>query len=116
MNLVTVEQARCHLRIDDDDPVHPDNIWLDIMIPAISQAVLLWLKDNGKALVSQDDEHTPPVVKPVVQAAVLVELAVQYRFREGDGNTAVPAHWGHGYTLSTGASALLTPLRKPSLA
>ena len=123
--LVTIEEACHHLRIDGDD----DDAWLSIMIPAVSQAVLLWLKDESRAYVVEvDSSGTPavdsngdlvfeedsngPIAKPVVRMAVLVELASQYRFREGEGVAQVPAHWGHGYTLSVGATALLTPLRK----
>lgn len=104
--LVTIEQAKDHLRIDSE----ADDTWLAGWIPAISQAVLLWLKDETRAY---DDEE---MVKPIVQSAVLIELASQYRFREGDGAAQVPANWGHGYTLSLGATALLTPLRKSTVA
>ena len=119
--LVTIDQAKDHLRIDGDY----DDPWLEMMIPAVSQAVLLWLKDesrvyetevdsNGDTVVIEDSNG--PVVRPVVKAAVLVELASQYRFREGEGVSTVLANWGHGYTLSMGATALLTPLRKSTVA
>lgn len=127
--MVTIEEARQHLRIDGDY----DDDWLDMMIVAISQAVLLWLKDETRAYeletdsngdVIYDSDGDPvietdsngPVAKPIVKAAVLVELASQYRFRDGDGVAQVPAHWGHGYTLSAGSTALLTPLRKTTMA
>src|SRR5690625_2514049 len=122
--LVSLSEACDHLRIDDV----ADDGWLNVMIPAVSQAVLLWLKDDWRAYeleyddagevvlsdgkpVMRLDEGGQPIVKPVVKAAVLVELAAQFRFREGDA-PQVPAHWGHGYTLGIGATALLTPLRR----
>lgn len=120
--LVTLEEARQHLRIDGD----ADDSWLEVWIPAVSQAVLLWLKDevrayqpevdsNGDAVV--DSSGDPElVVKPIVQSAVLVELASQYRFREGEGATQIPAHWGHGYVLGVGATSLLAGLRRSTVA
>jgi len=121
MNLVTIDEARAHLRIDGDI----DDAWLSSAIPAISQAVLLWLKDearayqpeidsNGDVAVDSNDEPVL-MVRPIVRMATLVELATLYRYREGEGNTGVPQHWGHGYTLSVGATALLTPLRKSTV-
>lgn len=104
--LVTIDQAKDHLRIDSD----ADDSWLSVWVPAISQAVLLWLKDESRAYNEDGD------ALPIVQSAVLIELASQYRFREGEGAAQVPANWGHGYTLSLGATALLTPLRKSTVA
>lgn len=122
MNLVTIEEALNHLRIDGDY----DDPWLETWIPAVSQAVLLWLKDESRAYQPEIDSNGDVVVdsngdpvltvKPIIRAAVLVELASQYRFREGEGVAQVPPHWGHGYTLSVGATALLTPLRKSTVA
>lgn len=119
--LVTFEEARHHLRIDGDY----DDPWLSAWIPAISQAVLLWLKDESRAyepeidssgdVVTDSNDDPVMAVRPIVRSAVLVELASQYRFRDGEGAAQVPSHWGHGYTLSIGATALLTPLRKPTI-
>ena len=121
MNLITIDEARHHLRIDDD---YYDS-WLGAWIPAISQAVLLWLKDDSRAYQPEVDSNGDEVldsngdieleVKPVVRSAVLVELASQFRFREGEGATQVPSHWGHGYTLGAGATALLTSLRRSTV-
>ena len=129
MNLVTKDQAKAQIRIDGtaDDP------WLDIFIPAISGAVALWLKDEWRLYVSAVDtageiitdssgEPIPaedtagPIAHPTVQAAVLVELAQQYRFRDGSDAAAVPSHWGHGYVLGIGATSLLAARRKATLA
>ncbi len=119
--LVTLEQARVHLRIDHD----ADDAWLNVMIPAVSEAVLLWLKDPMRAYETILDSSGDPVVvedsngpitRPVVRSAVLLEVATQYRYREGEGAPQAPEHWGHGYTLSPGATSLLTPLRRPTVA
>ena len=122
-DLVTLDDARNHLRTDRA----ADDAWLTVWITAISQAVALWLKDDWRlyepsGLVDSNDDPIPLedsnglVVRMVVKAAVLVELAQQYRFRDGSGAAAVPAHWGHGYTLGAGATSLLTPLRKSTVA
>lgn len=121
MNLVTLDEAKNHLHIDGSD----DDAWLDTWISAISQAVLLWLKDSTRAYETSTDSNgdkvivedsNGPVVLPVVKSAVLVELASQYRFREGEGVAQVPPSWGHGYTLSAGPTSLLTPLRRSTVA
>lgn len=129
-DLVTVEEAKQHIRIDND----ADDAWLEVFIPAISDAVMSWLKDEWRAYilatdadgnVLTDSAEVPIIaldsngeatVKPRVKAAVLVELAQQYRFRDGSGAAAVPAHAGHGYVLGTGATSLLNALRKTTVA
>ena len=128
-DLVTIEQARLHLRTDSD----ADDAWLATMIPAVSGAVLSWLKQDWRAYVAATDaagdvildSNGDPipfedsgglVVKPVVTAAVLVELGQQYRFRDGSDAAAVPSHWGHGYVLGAGATSLLSALRKSTVA
>lgn len=128
--LVTLAEAKMQVQVDTDalDP------WFETMIPAISGAVLSWLKDdwrayetindsNGEPLEDSNGDQFPildsngqPIVKPVVKAATLVELAVQFRFRDGDGTPAVPSHWGHGYVLSAGPTSLLSALRKSTVA
>lgn len=133
-DLITIEEARHHLRIDDyNSNSGPDDPWLNTFIPAISEAVFTWLKDDWRAYVIELDADgnevedssgalVPAVdssgnmtVKPAVKAACLVELAVQFRFRDGDGNTAVPSHEGHGYILCRAATALLAGLRKTTV-
>lgn len=128
-DLVTLEQARIHLRTDSE----ADDAWLEMMIPAISGAVFSWLKKDWRAYVPATDSEGDVIldsngdpipfedsngltVKPQVMAAVLVELAQQYRFRDGSDVAAVPSHWGHGYVLGAGATSLLTSVRKSTVA
>ena len=131
MELVTQDEARDHLRLDEG----PDDTWLAVWIPVVSQAVALWLKDSWRmytplldsdGLPVLDSEGNPvpvldsddaPVVAPVVRGACLLELSSLYRFREGEGkDNTVPADAGHGYVLNKASTSLLTPLRRPTVA
>lgn len=135
LELVTIEEARHQLRLDEPgSDGGPDDGWLAIWIPAVSEAVASWLKDRWRLyLPSRDsdneiildsdeipvpevDSNGDPIIHPIVRAAVLVELASQYRFREGEGDNRVEAHEGYGYTLSKTATALLSGLRKSTVA
>lgn len=127
--LCTRDEVRDQLMVDNN-AVNP---WIDMMIPAISQAVLSWLKDDWRAYETlQDSNGDPledsagdqfpildsngePIVKPMVKAATLIEIASQFRFRDGDGVATVPSHWGHGHVLCMGATALLVALRRPTV-
>lgn len=119
MALVSIEEARNHLQVDTlaHDP------WLNTWIPAVEAAVFSWLKQSWRAyepsgvMDSQGDpipleDSSGPVVRPMVRAAVLVELAQQFRFRDGSGAANVPSHWGHGHVLGIGATSLLSGIRK----
>jgi len=128
--LVTAEQARFQLRVDAGTP---DDDWIALWIPIVSAAVASWLKDawrlyepevdSGGVVVTDSngdpvaalDSSLEPIVRAEVQGAVLVELASQYRFREGEGDNVVPGDAGHGYVLSKGATALLVPLRRSTV-
>ena len=132
LELVSFEDAKHQLRIDDDDDSHDE--WLALFVPAVSEAVASWLKDrwrlylpsrdsDGEVVLDSDGVPVPSeddaghlIVHPTVRAAVLIELASQFRFREGEGDNRVEAHEGHGYTLSKTATALLSGLRKSTVA
>ena len=129
-DLVTIEQARAHLRLDADSSGGADDDWLAIFIPAISEAVSLWLKDEARLYVPLVDSSgdvvfdssgepvpdEPLSVRPVVKAAVLIELSSAYRFREGEGtDNVVTPEAGYGYVLNKASTALLAPLRKSTV-
>lgn len=130
LEFVTPADAREQLRIDSD----ADDRWLAIWIPAVSASVAAWLKQEWRLYVLQrdssgevltDSSGTPlpvldsddlPIVQPAVIAATLLELASQYRYREGEGDNVVPSDAGHGYVLSRAATAQLAPLRRTTVA
>lgn len=97
--LVTKEEARTQLMLDDS----ADDAWLEIAIDAVTHAIEMWASN-----VFDDNDHPNKIAKQ----AALVELAYQYRYREG--NTEDVQDWIlHGYPLSPGAVMLLQPLHKP---
>lgn len=130
MQFVTTAEAKDQVRSDND----ADDAWFALWIPAISQAVASWLKDdwrpyvpaldtNGDVLVDSSGDPIPAedsngdlIVQPMVKAATLVELAQQYRHRDGKDARTVESHWGHGYVLGQGATSLLVALRKSTVA
>lgn len=135
LDLVTIDDARQQLRLDEiDSNGGADDAWLALAIPGVSEAVRSWLKDDwrlylperdtaGQVITDTDGDPIPaedssgnPITHPTVRLAVLLELASQFRYREGEGENVVPADAGHGYTLSKGATAILAGLRKPTVA
>jgi hypothetical protein len=135
LELVTIDDARQQLRLDEgNSDGGADDAWLALAIPGISEAVRSWLKDDwrlylperdsdGQVITDTDGDPIPaedtsgsPITHPTVRLAVMLELASQFRFREGEGDNVVPPDAGHGYTLSKGATALLAGLRKPTVA
>lgn len=134
LELITIDEAREHLRLDYDDTGGPDDAWLEVMIPAISEAVALWLKDparlytpavdsNGDPVLDDNGDPVPaldgegnPIVRPSVRAAVLIELDSTYQFRAGEGrDNMVDPSAGYGYVLNKTSTALLAPLRRPTV-
>lgn len=135
LELVTIDDARQQLRLDEgNSDGGADDAWLELAIPGVSEAVRTWLKEDwrlylperdsdGAVITDTDGDPIPAedsngnrITHPTVRLAVMLELASQFRFREGEGDNVVPPDAGHGYTLSKGATALLAGLRKPTVA
>lgn len=127
--MISIQEAKQHLRIDGnfDDP------WLNIWIPVVWAAVANWLKQPWRLYVWETDENGKVVYGPdgtptlkldaegefienaMVKGAQLIELAQQYTHRDGTGVPQAPDQSGWGYTLGPGATALLRGLRAPTV-
>lgn len=129
-DLITLQEAYDHLRLDYDSAGSADDGWLNVFIPAICEAVSLWLKVESRLYVPEIDSSGEPVLdsggdlipaipltaRPVVKAACLVELGSQYRYREGEGkDNVVTPDAGYGYVLNKTSTALLAPLRRSTV-
>lgn len=110
--LVSLAQAKEHLRVDDSDN---DND-LTLKIHAASAAVLNYIRNgadiftdsSGEPLVDSND--VPLGIPYEVQAATLLMLGYLYKDRDGDPDKA----YEHGY-LPMPVMSLLYPHRVPSL-
>jgi hypothetical protein len=115
--LVTLEQAKAHLRLEDETV----DFDLNLKIHAASGAVLNYLKGANRFIqatvngilafdVDGDPIYTDEVLFEV-QAATLLMLGVLYVDRDGDKDH----EYEPGY-LPRSVTALLYPLRTPALA
>lgn len=128
MDLVTLQQAREHIRSDSSD----DDGDLALKISAASSAVLgyitasIWepLRDeDGRPVVDADGKEKPflddegkKVVRSVIRQATLVTVAWMYAERDGSQKYKVSDQDGYGYPLPQAATALLYQLRRPTTA
>lgn len=113
MKLVTLAQARAHLRSDTD----ADDDDLLLKITAASAAVVRYLGDYefcdfDSAGMIVDSAGDPINVQPRVQQATLMMVGYLYKERDGSNAFAVPERFGYGY-LPLGVTALLYGLRRP---
>jgi len=108
MPLVTTQEAKQQLHID----TNAHDAWLDMMIPAVEDAVIRWVGDESR--VYEDSSLTVPV--PSAKLAVLVEVAYQFRYREGPEEGQGTEWFKTGYVLNKGSTGVLQPLRKPRVA
>jgi len=115
MGLITLEQAKAHLRIDTLTTPTPDPGDFDILMKMTqAEAIILdYLKIAAVSPPLWSDETDCP---PLVQAAILMQLAELYRFRGDDPGTVVqsPAR-GEAGSLSPVIEGLLRRYRDPTL-
>lgn len=110
--LVSLTQAREHLRVDSTDE---DND-LTLKIHAASGAVLNYIRNGADVFTDSSgepilDSNGSPIGIPFeIQAATLLMLGYLYRDRDGDPDKA----YEMGY-LPRPVTALLYPYRVPSL-
>jgi hypothetical protein len=115
MRLVTIDEASAHLRRDTDD----DNGDLLLKIEAASEMVMDyigeqdWTDSAGEPY--EDTAGNGVDVPHRVRAATLMLIGYLYRERDASMEHAVPTQWGFGF-LPLGVTALLYPLRKPTVA
>ncbi|KQP43914.1 head-tail connector protein [Pseudorhodoferax sp. Leaf274] len=122
MKLVTVEQAREHLRSDDTD----DNADLELKISAASAAVLRYVTvsrwepvrdEDGVPVLDADGHETPAtgddgkkIVRTELQMGTLLMVAYLYNERDGSNKN------GDANYLPAGVTAILYDLRTPTAA
>lgn len=106
------------------EQLHLDNdmqtAWLEVAIAGVSAAVVAWVGDIAR-IVPVDSDGAPYVdsddvaedVDSAAVLAVLVEIAYQFRFREGAAEQNQGDWYKAGYVLNMSSTALLTPLRQP---
>lgn len=110
--LVSLTQAREHLRVDSTDE---DND-LTLKIHAASGAVLNYIRNGADVFTDSagdpilDSNDSPIGIPFEIQAATLLMLGYLYRDRDGDPDKA----YEMGY-LPRPVTALLYPYRVPSL-
>lgn len=108
MMLISLEQARAHLRIDTMD----DDADLELKIHAASAAVANYLGDAADDFLDTDGDPfmdssgDAPFVPFEVKAATLLMLGALYKDRDGS------EQFQQGY-LPAAVTALLYPLRDP---
>lgn len=119
MRLVTLAQARDHLRSDTE----ADDADLTSKIQTASDAVLDYVGET----VPRDTAGDPFTdsagdligvserVLTRLQQATLITVGYLYRERAGSQEYAVPNTFGYGYGLPQGATALLYSLRRPTV-
>ena len=109
--LVTLDQAKKHLRMDHDD----DDVMILEITYSASAVVLNYLKDigNDQFMDSSGDMIAGVDVPWEIVAATLIMVGVLYRNPTGEGGTINPA-FTQGY-LPPPVTAMLYPLRDPAL-
>ncbi len=119
--LVTLDQAKLHLRVDHD----ADDDDITLKVEAASAAVLdyvgdaqyLFLDTGGDEIDLEDTSADQAALRALhlARQATLMLLGEFYRNREPAATDAMPDRFGYGY-LPRAVAALLTPLRTPTIA
>lgn len=113
MMLVSLDQAKKHLRIDGND----EDADLELKVHAASGAVLNYIDDSAKTfidtsdVIDEDTAGDPLGVPYEIMAATLLMTGYLYRDRDNDSEK----EFDRGY-LPRPVTALLTPFRTPTLA
>lgn len=110
MMLVTLEEAKYHLRIDDSSGA--DDLDLELKIRGASAAVLRYIDAEQPFLDSSgapiDDSSGASLLPDDIRIATLLLIGDFYKEREGESN----ANWEYGF-LPRSVLSLLYPYRTP---
>lgn len=119
--LVTLDEAKLHLRVDHD----ADDEDITLKVEAASAAVLAYVEDSQYLFLdSSGDEldlydtstdQAAHRARHLCRQATLLMVGEFYRNREPAATDVVPERFGYGY-LPRAVVALLTPLRAYTLA
>ena len=119
--LVTLDEAKLHLRVDHD----ADDDDITLKIEAASAAVLAYVEDSqylfldtGGYEIDLFDTSTDQAAhraKHLCRQATLLMVGEFYRNREPAATDVVPERFGYGY-FPRAVVALLTSLRAPTIA
>lgn len=107
MMLITLEEAKRHLRVDDES----DDSDIELKTHAASGAVRNYLKSAADAYFDADGAVIADVVPFEVKAATMLMLGYLYKDRDENADGA----FDQGY-LPKPVTALLYPLRDPAFA
>lgn len=110
MSLITLDQAKAHLRIDLTS-TSPQEAWEADLTLKMAQAEHIIL-DYLKVPMTSPDYWDLTTVPPLVQSAILLQLGELYRFRGDD--VEAPAHTPGD--LSPVITNILRRYRDPALA
>jgi hypothetical protein len=83
MTLVTLQQAKDHLRLTTPEG-HPTDGDLTLKVNAAEGAILNWLQKSAAGVTASAPWVDPDSTPPNVQAAVLLLVAEFWRFRGDD--------------------------------
>ncbi|CAI3796008.1 head-tail connector protein [Rheinheimera sp. MM224] len=129
MMLVTLQEAKAHINMGEDDTYADATITLKIQ--AASGAVLNYMKgspigqpdrdeqgrivkdSNGDVVYQYDSNGL--IIRYEIKAVVLLYTAELYKNREAKQDGTIPSQHGYGY-LPAPFIAMLYPLRDPALA
>jgi hypothetical protein len=112
MSLITLDQAKAHLRIDSVSvsPMDAEEADLLLKMAAAEHIILDYLKLVSTSPPLWTDENDVP---PLVSAAILLQLGELYRFRGDDDGKADRVADG---SLSPMVEGILRRYRDPALA
>lgn len=99
-DLITLEDALDHLRIDSGD----DEGLVELYIKAASASIRTYL---GDGVYSDVESET---IRDDVKVACMILVGDMYRYREGESPNSVDSRYGYGY-LPARITAMLFPYR-----